>query len=154
MPNSRARAAFCSPAAARFHRSAACSATAISCGPGTLPVFWPGRCPSALALADQSAFKFGKRPHYREHQICHGRVLAGEGQAFLDELDADPPFGQLLHQAAQVVEGSCQTIHAVHDHRVALAGEGKERLELRPLEEHGDDFETLSEATDTAMKNT
>jgi hypothetical protein len=38
-----------------------------------------------------------------------------------------------LHQAAQVVQISRQAIHAAHNNNVALASEGKERLELRPL---------------------
>ncbi len=54
-------------------------------------------------------------------------------QPFLDELDPDTPFGQHLHQSPQVVQIPSQAIHAVHNNRIALTGEGKERLELRPL---------------------
>ena len=38
---------------------------------------------------------------------------------------------KLLHQAAQVVEIARQAIHAVHDHRVALAHEAEQILQLR-----------------------
>ena len=52
---------------------------------------------------------------------------------FLDELDVDAALDQLLHQAAQVIEIARQAIHAVHDHGIALAHEGQQRLELGPL---------------------
>nr|WHV02988.1 hypothetical protein pVN3_00775 [Salmonella enterica subsp. enterica serovar Typhimurium var. monophasic 4,[5],12:i:-] len=42
----------------------------------------------ALPLADQGAFELGERAHYRQHQVRHRRVLAGEGQMLLKELDA------------------------------------------------------------------
>ena len=54
-------------------------------------------------------------------------------QAFLDELDPDAPLCQHLDKAPQVVQISRQAIHAVHNNRIALTGEGKERLELRAL---------------------
>ncbi len=80
----------------------------------------------ALPLADQGAFELGERAHYRQHQVRHRRVLAGEGQMLLKELDAYAALGEALHQAAQVVEVARQTIHAVHHDRVAFAHEGEQ----------------------------
>jgi hypothetical protein len=51
----------------------------------------------------------------------------------LDELDAHAALGQLLHEAAQVIEVARQTIHAVHHHGVAFAHEGQQRIEFGPL---------------------
>lgn len=36
-----------------------------------------------LPLADQSLLEFGERPHGRQHQVRHRRILAGEGQYLL-----------------------------------------------------------------------
>jgi len=105
----------------------------------------------ALPLADQGALEFGERPHDRQHQVRHRRILAGEGQTLLDELDAHAAFGQLLHKAAQIIEVARQPIHAVHHHGVAFAHEGQQRIEFRPLGvlarrlvgEHPADFDML-----------
>lgn len=87
----------------------------------------------ALPLTDQGALELGEGPHHRQHQVGHWRVLAGEYQPFLQELDAHAALGQLLHQAAQVVEVAGQAIHAVHHHGVALADEAQQRFELGAL---------------------
>ena len=87
----------------------------------------------SLPLANQGALKLGKGPHDRQHQVGHRRVLAGEHQAFLQELDAHTALGQLLHQAAQIIEVSCQAIHAVHHHGVAFANETEHGLQLGTL---------------------
>ncbi len=87
----------------------------------------------ALPLTDQSALELSEGPHYRQHQVGHRRVLAGEYQPLLQELDSHAALGQLLHQAAQVVEVAGQAIHAVHHHRVALADEAQQRFELGAL---------------------
>jgi hypothetical protein len=50
----------------------------------------------ALALADQRPFKFSEGAHYREQQICHGRILAGKMQPFLDELNLEAMFCKLV----------------------------------------------------------
>jgi hypothetical protein len=50
----------------------------------------------------------------------------------LDELDSHPAPGELLHQAAQIVEVACQAIHAEHHQGVALAHEAKQAIQLRP----------------------
>lgn len=42
-------------------------------------------------------------------------------------------LGQLLHQAAQIIEVSCQAIHAVHHHGVAFANETEHGLQLGTL---------------------
>ncbi|SLY24933.1 Uncharacterised protein [Klebsiella pneumoniae] len=86
----------------------------------------------ALPLADQGAFELGERAHYRQHQVRHRRVLAGEGQMLLKELDAYAALGEALHQAAQVVEVARQTIHAVHHDRVAFAHEGEQPFQFGP----------------------
>jgi hypothetical protein len=44
------------------------------------------------------------------------------------ELDADPAARQSLHDAAQIIEISREPVHAVHDDRIAGAGERHERL--------------------------
>src|SRR3546814_19431600 len=72
-----------------------------------------------LAFADQGALEFGEGAHDREHEIGHRRILAGEGKAFLDEFDADALTGQPLPQFAQVVELTCQPVHAVAAQRFA-----------------------------------
>jgi len=91
------------------------------------------RDPLSLPFADQRSLEFGKCPHDRQHQVRHRRILAGKAQAFLDELDADAALGELLHQAAQVVQVAGQAIHAVHHHRIALARERHHGIELRPM---------------------
>ena len=89
--------------------------------------------PLPLPLADQRPLELGEGAHDREHQVGHRRVLAGEGQVLLDELDAHAALGELLHDAAQVVEVAGQPIHAVHHDGVALAHEGEQRVQLRAL---------------------
>jgi hypothetical protein len=51
----------------------------------------------------------------------------------LDELDAHAALGKALHQAAQIVQVARQAVHAVHHHRVTLAHEPEQRVELRTL---------------------
>ncbi len=81
--------------------------------------------PVALLLTDQRTLELGEGPHHRQHQVGHRRVLAGEYQPLLQELDAYAALGQLLYKVAQVVEVAGQTIHAVHHHGVALADEAQ-----------------------------
>ena len=64
-------------------------------------------------LTAQGPFELGEGPHDRQHQVRHRGVLAGEGQVFLDELDAHATPGQLPHDAPQVVEVASQTVHAM-----------------------------------------
>ena len=52
---------------------------------------------------------------------------------FFHELDADAAAGQRLHDAAKIIEISCETVHAVDDDRVAGASERHQRLQLWPL---------------------
>lgn len=84
-----------------------------------------------LALAQQGTLEFGERSHDRQHEVGHWRIVTGELQALFDELDAHPPFGQRLDDAAQVVEVARQPVHAVDDEGVALAHEPSHRLKLR-----------------------
>ena len=44
----------------------------------------------------------GEGAHHGEHQACHRRVLAGEGEVLLDELDAHPFAGQGVDDPAFV----------------------------------------------------
>jgi hypothetical protein len=60
------------------------------------------------------------------------RVVAGECQVLRDELDPDALFGQATYQTPEVVEVAGQPVHRVHDHRVAVADEPEQRVELRP----------------------
>ena len=87
----------------------------------------------ALPLADQGALELGKGPHDRQHEVGHGRVLAGEHQPLLQELDAHAALGQPLHQTAQIVEVARQAIHAVHHHGIAFADESEHGFQLRAL---------------------
>ena len=89
--------------------------------------------PLELTFADQSPLEFGEGPHNRQHQVRQRRVLAGEGQIFLNELDAHAALGKLLHDEPQVVEVSRQPVHAMHHHRVALAREGERPVQFRTL---------------------
>ena len=66
-------------------------------------------------------------------RFAQRRVLAGEGQIFLDELDAHAALGKLPHDESQVVQVARQPVHAVHHHRVALAGEGEQPFQFRTL---------------------
>ena len=50
-----------------------------------------------LPLPDQRPLERGKRAHHGEQQGRHGRILAGEGELFFDELDRDVTPGELLH---------------------------------------------------------
>jgi hypothetical protein len=72
------------------------------------------------------------RPPTAQQQCRHCGVLAGEGQLLLDELHSHSAARQGAHQGAQVIEVAGETVHRVHDHRVALADEGEHRLQLRP----------------------
>ena len=54
----------------------------------------------ALALADQRALEFRKSAHHRQHEVRHRGVVAGEGQVFLEELNAHAARGQALHHTA------------------------------------------------------
>jgi hypothetical protein len=76
----------------------------------------------ALPLAQERSLELGERPHHREHEARHRGVLAGECQPLLDEFDADAAAGELLHQAAKVVEVTGEAIHAMHDYGVAQCG--------------------------------
>ncbi len=86
-----------------------------------------------LSLADQRALKLGERAHHRQHEVRHRRILAGEREVLLDELDADATPRQCLHDGAKVVEIAREAVHAVDDHRIAGAGERGQRLQLRPF---------------------
>ncbi len=86
-----------------------------------------------LPLADQGALELSEGPHHRRHQVGHGRVLASEHQALLQELDAHAALSQLLYQATQVIEVAGQPIHAVHHHCIAFADEAQQRFELGAL---------------------
>lgn len=48
----------------------------------------------ALAFEDEGAFELGEGAHDRQQQGGHRGVLAGEGEVFLDELDAYAFAGQ------------------------------------------------------------
>ena len=52
---------------------------------------------------------------------------------FFHELDADAAAGQRLHDAAKIIEISCETVHAVDDDHVAGTSECHQRLQLWPL---------------------
>ena len=101
MPNSRARFIRFSPAAAQFaglfRRERFLPATicaALPCQRDAL----------ALPLADRCPFEFGEGAHDGQHQIRHRRILAGEDQTFLDELDPDAALRHALNDAPEVVE--------------------------------------------------
>jgi len=51
------------------------------------------------------------------------RVLTGEGELFLHELDLHAFGGQLPHNAAQVLEVTSEAVHGVCDHSVAVTDE-------------------------------
>ena len=91
------------------------------------------RDPLPLPLADQRPFELSERPHDRQQEVRHRRILAGEAQAFLHEFDAYAVLGKLLHQAAQIVQVARQAIHAVHHYRVAFARKRQQGIKLRPL---------------------
>ena len=64
---------------------------------------------------------------------------AGDAKSMRQLLDngvdpniTNPTLWTALHQAAQVVEVACQTIHAVHHHRVAFAHEGEQPFQFGP----------------------
>ena len=75
--------------------------------------------------------KLGEGAHDGEHEMGHGRVFAGEGKTFLDELDAYAAPRQLLNDLSQVVEVTRQPVHAMDDDRIAIASKSQERLQLR-----------------------
>jgi len=90
------------------------------------------RDPLALALAQERPLELGEGPHHREHERGHRRILAGEGEVFLDEFDADAALRERPHDVAQVIEIARQAIHGMDDHRVARAGKTEQRRQLRP----------------------
>jgi hypothetical protein len=75
----------------------------------------------ALTLADQRALERCKGSHHRQHERRHRRVLAGEGQVLLDELDAEAALDPLLHEAAQVIEVAREAIHVLCTTTVTLS---------------------------------
>ena len=90
----------------------------------------PSRCRSRIRARSNSA----KDPHDRQQQGRQRRVLAAEGQLFLDELDAHAVAGQLLHDAPQIVEVARQPVNAMHHHGVALARKGEGPVQFRTLQ--------------------
>ncbi len=132
MPNSRASLAFCSPAAMRRFSSSIFSLFRDFLRPIGSALLGE-RDPFALPLADERPLELGERAHHRQHEVRHRRVLTGEGQALLDEFDAHAALGELLHQAAQIIEVARQAVHAMHHHGVALAHEGEQPFQLRTL---------------------
>jgi len=79
----------------------------------------------ALAFEDQGALELGEGAHDRQQQGGHRRVLAGEGEALLDELDPHALAGQGPYESAQVVEVAGEAVHRMHDHGVAGADVGR-----------------------------
>ncbi|SLJ61133.1 Uncharacterised protein [Mycobacteroides abscessus subsp. abscessus] len=51
----------------------------------------------------------------------------------LDEFDADPAAGEFSHDPPQVVQIAGETVHRVHDHRVAGAYVPQQLIELGPV---------------------
>ena len=133
MPNSRASFAFCSPAAARCRSSAASVGRERLFAAPVSTTLLGERDALALPFVYQGSLELGEGSHDGQHQVRHRRILAREGQVFLDELYADTALCQLLHQPAQVIEVARQSIHAVHHYGVALAHEGRQHVELRSL---------------------
>lgn len=81
----------------------------------------------ALPLADERSLELGEGAHDGEHECGHGRVLAGEGEALLDELDVDSPEGEHLNEEPvelgppDVLAGSLVCEDAVDLHVFELA---------------------------------
>lgn len=76
-----------------------------------------------LAFPDKLAFEFGEGTHNRQHEVGHGRVLAGGDQALLDELHPHTFAGEALDKGPQVIEVTGEPVHAVNHYSVAIPGE-------------------------------
>ena len=133
MPNSPATRVFPSPARTRWRSWAACFSESVFLAAPVGPALLGQGDALALPFPEQGPLELGEGPHDRQHQVRHRRVLAGEGQVLLDELDAYAAPGQLPHDAPQVVQVASQPIHAVHDHRVGLAHETEQPFQFRTL---------------------
>jgi hypothetical protein len=59
------------------------------------------------------------------------RVVAGEGEAFLDELDPHAFVGEAAHDASQIVEVAGESVHRVDNDAVAVAYERQHLVEFR-----------------------
>ena len=49
------------------------------------------------------------------------------------KLNTHPAFGQHLDDMAKIAQLAGKLVHAMHDHRIAGAHEGQQRVELRSL---------------------
>ncbi|MDQ0678650.1 hypothetical protein QFZ30_002032 [Arthrobacter pascens] len=64
------------------------------------------------AFPDEGAFEFGEGPHHGEHEVGHGGVLPGEGQALLNELHLHAFAGEALDVGTPVIEVAGEPVHA------------------------------------------
>lgn len=74
-----------------------------------------------------------KRSHHREQESGYRRVLTGEGELLLDELDPHSPPVQLLDDASKVIQVASEPVYAVDDDSVTLTGELHEALQRREV---------------------
>ncbi len=89
--------------------------------------------PFSLPLLDQFPFELRDSSHDAQEQVCHRRVLPGEGQAFFDEANLDALAGQLLHQQTKIVLISREPVHRVTEDCIAFPDELDHPFEPRPI---------------------
>jgi len=90
------------------------------------------RNPFALTFPDQGAFEFCEGAHDGEHQVGHGRVVAGEDQALFYELDTHAPAREALDESTEVIKVPRKAVHTVHDQSIPVTGEAKQLGKLWP----------------------
>ena len=80
---------------------------------------------------DQCTLELSKRPHDREQQVRHWRVLPCEDKVLFQKLYFDTTASELLHQAPEIVEIACQPVHTGYHYGVSLTHKGQIDV-LRP----------------------
>jgi hypothetical protein len=68
-----------------------------------------------LPFTDHGSLEFSNATHHGQHQLGHGRIVAGEREMLLHELDHDAAPVQRLDYMEQIGDISRETIHAVAD---------------------------------------
>ncbi len=86
-----------------------------------------------LALTDECPLELCEGPHHGQQQLRHRRIVAGERQVLVIEVDANSSGRQFLDNATEIIEVASEPIHAVHDDDITFTNEGEHRFKLGTL---------------------
>ena len=74
-----------------------------------------GKCnPFSLPLPNHRSLELGHSPKQREKEVGHRRILTGEGEILLEELNVDTLLGEVQNNSPEVIDASGEPVHAVN----------------------------------------